>query len=41
VSEDFDERAVAGGAGIGDDNAEERAFLGTSPAQTNGDHCFS
>src|SRR6476646_6224189 len=38
VSEDFDERAVAGGAGIGDDDAEIRALLGTCATQTNGDH---
>jgi len=41
MSEDFDERAVAGGARIGDDDAEERALLRTGPAQTNGDHCLS
>ena len=29
MTEDFDERAVARGAGIGDDDAKEGAFLGT------------
>src|SRR5262249_14099049 len=38
VAEDFDERTVAGGTGIGDDNAEERTLLGSRAAQTNDDH---
>src|SRR6185369_12456212 len=38
MSEDFDERAVAGGPGIGDDDAEVRTLLGTGATQTNGDH---
>src|SRR4030095_9321314 len=38
VSEDFDERAVARRAGIGDDDAEERTLLGSCPTQTNRDH---
>src|ERR1043166_1193140 len=38
MSEDLDERAVARGARIGDDDAKEGAFLGTGATQTNGDH---
>src|SRR5437867_712290 len=38
VAEDFDKRTVTGGTGIGDDDAEERPFLGTGSTQTNGDH---
>src|SRR5436190_8091034 len=38
VAEDFDERTVTGGTRIGDDDAEERPFLGTGSTQTNGDH---
>src|SRR5215212_8115723 len=38
VPENFDERAVAGGTGIGDDDAEERALFGTGTAQTNSYH---
>jgi len=38
VAEDLDEAAVARRARIGDDDAEERALLGTSATQTNGDH---
>jgi hypothetical protein len=34
VSEDFDEAAVAGSAGISDDDAEKRTLLGTCAAQT-------
>ncbi len=38
MAEDFDEGAVARGAGIGDDDAKERTLLGTGTTQTNGDH---
>src|SRR3954453_13121509 len=38
MSEDFDERAVARRARIGDDDAEERALLGSGATQTNGNH---
>src|SRR5919197_5896715 len=38
VSEDFDERAVARGARISDDDAEERTLLGSGATQTNDNH---
>src|SRR6476661_9542043 len=38
MSKDFDERAVARGARIGDHDAEERALLRSGPTQTNGNH---
>jgi hypothetical protein len=41
VSEDFDERGIARRARIGDDDAEERALLGSGPTKTNDDHTRS
>src|SRR5437870_4852365 len=41
VSEDLDEAAVARGARIGDDDAEERTLFGTCATKTNHNHLFS
>src|SRR5581483_5092289 len=38
VAEDFDERAVARRARIGDHDAEERTLLGPGATKTNDDH---